>query len=418
MNPSAQPQSATDANEAQNFRFVARQPIFNREQQIFGYELLFRDGVDNFFKAEDPEAAARSTLDSSLLVGLDVLCDGQRAFINCTRDLLLKDCMTLLPSGQAVVEVLETVEPDDLVMAACERLKIAGYTIALDDFVANDPRQPMIPMADILKVDFARTTLAERASILKEHKGSRCRMLAEKVETRDDFLKAKEMGFVYFQGFYLRHPEILKAREIPQNRLNYLRLLEMVSRQEMVLRELEELIKREASVLYRLLRYLNSPVFGFATTIRSVRHALAILGEREVRRWIRLVALVSAGMEKSSDMVLCALVRARFCELLSTRIGQTESDLFLLGLLSMMDAILEVPMSQVLEHVPLDAETKAVLLGGTGRLRPVYQLMLAREAGDWEQAKGFAAHLRLEESEIGEIWWQAMQWARQVSATA
>jgi EAL and modified HD-GYP domain-containing signal transduction protein len=418
VNPSAQPQSATDANEAQNFRFVARQPIFNREQQIFGYELLFRDGVDNFFKAEDPEAAARSTLDSSLLVGLDVLCDGQRAFINCTRDLLLKDCMTLLPSGQAVVEVLETVEPDDLVMAACERLKIAGYTIALDDFVANDPRQPMIPMADILKVDFARTTLAERASILKEHKGSRCRMLAEKVETRDDFLKAKEMGFVYFQGFYLRHPEILKAREIPQNRLNYLRLLEMVSRQEMVLRELEELIKREASVLYRLLRYLNSPVFGFATTIRSVRHALAILGEREVRRWIRLVALVSAGMEKSSDMVLCALVRARFCELLSTRIGQTESDLFLLGLLSMMDAILEVPMSQVLEHVPLDAETKAVLLGGTGRLRPVYQLMLAREAGDWEQAKGFAAHLRLEESEIGEIWWQAMQWARQVSATA
>jgi c-di-GMP-related signal transduction protein len=380
VNPSAQPQPAPEATELQNFRFVARQPIFNREQQIFGYELLFRDGVDNFFKAEDPEAAARSTLDSSLLVGLDLLCDGQRAFINCTRDLLLKDCMTLLPSGQAVVEVLETVEPDDLVMAACERLKVAGYTIALDDFIANDPRQPMIPMADILKVDFARTTLADRATILKEHKGSRCRMLAEKVETRDDFVKAKEMGFVYFQGFYLRHPEILKAREIPQNRLNYLRLLEMVSRQEMVLRELEELIKREASVLYRLLRYLNSPVFGFATTIRSVRHALAILGEREVRRWIRLVALVSAGMDKSSDMVLCALVRARFCELLSPRVGQTESDLFLLGLLSMMDAILEIPMTQVLEHVPLDAETKAVLLGGTGRLRPVYQLMLAREA--------------------------------------
>ena len=417
MNPSAQAQPAKDAPELQNFRFVARQPIFNRDQHIFGYELLFRDGVDNFFKADDPEAAARSTLDSSLLVGLDVLCDGQRAFINCTRDLLLKDCMTLLPSGQAVVEVLETVEPDDLVIAACERLKVAGYTIALDDFVANDPRGPLIPLADILKVDFARTTLEERAGILKAHKGTRCRMLAEKVETREEFDKAKEMGFVYFQGFYLRHPEILKAREIPQNRLNYLRLLEMVSREEMVLRELEDLIKREASVLYRLLRYLNSPVLGFATTIHSVRHALAILGEREVRRWIRLVALVSAGMQKSSDMVLCALVRARFCELLSPKIGKTESDLFLVGLLSMMDAILEVPMSQVLEHVPLDAETKAVLLGGTGRLRPVYQLMLAREAGDWEQAKSFAAHLRLEESEVGEIWWQAMEWARQVSST-
>ena len=224
------------------------------------------------------------------------------------------------------------------------------------------------------------------------------------------------MGFVYFQGFYLRHPEILKAKEIPQNRLNYLRLLEMVSREEMVLRELEEAITRDASVLYRLLRYLNSPAFGSATTIRSVRHALAILGEREVRRWIRLVALVSAGMQKSSHLVLCALLRARFCELLSPKIGNSESDLFLLGLLSMMDAILEVPMTQVLEHVPLDAETKAV--GGTGRLRPVYQLMLAREAGDWEQAKSFAAHLRVEEGEVAEMWWQAMQWARQASAGA
>jgi c-di-GMP-related signal transduction protein len=256
----------------------------------------------SFFKTDDPEAAARSTLDTSLLFGLDVLCDGQRAFINCTRDLLLKDCMNLLPSGQSVVEVLETVKPDDLVIAACERLKVAGYTIALDDFVADDPRQPLVPMVDILKIDFARTTVAERAALLKEHKGSRCRMLAEKVETQEEFLKAKEMGFVYFQGYFLRHPEILKAKEIPQNRLNYLRLLEMVSREEMVLRELEELIKREASVLYRLLRYLNSPVFGFATTIHSVRHALAILGEREVRRWIRLVALVSAGAQKSLDI--------------------------------------------------------------------------------------------------------------------
>ena len=417
MNPSAQAQAAPDPRQAPSFRFVARQPIFTREQQIFGYELFFRNGIDNFFKTDDVEAAARNTLDTSLLFGLDVLCDGQRAFINCTRDLLLKDCMNLLPSGQAVVEVLETVQVDDLVVAACDRLKIAGYTIALDDFVADDPRQSLVPMADILKIDFARTSLADRAALLKEHKASRCRMLAEKVETREDFLKAKDMGFVYFQGFYLRHPEVLKAREIPHNHLNYLRLLEMVMREEMVLRELEELIKQEASVLYRLLRYLNSPVFGFATTIHSVRHALAILGEREVRRWIRLVALVSAGAQKSSDLVLCALVRARFCELLSPRIGDTESDLFLLGLLSMMDAILEVPMSQVLEHVPLDAETKAVLLGGTGRLRPVYQLMLARESGDWETAKSFAAHLHLEESDVGEIWWQAMQWARQVSAS-
>jgi EAL and modified HD-GYP domain-containing signal transduction protein len=240
-------------------------------------------------------------------------------------------------------------------------------------------------------------------------------MLAEKVETREEFFTARDMGFVYFQGYYFRHPEVLKTREIPANRVNYLRLLEAVSQPELDQKELERLIKSEASILYRLLRYLNSPMFAFANEVHSVRHALTILGEREVRRWIRLVALVSAGMQKASDLVLCALVRARFCELLSPKVRHGESDLFLMGLLSLMDAILEVPKSQVLEHVPLDQDTKTVLLGGTGRLRPMYQLMLAQEAGDWAGAQASAAQLLVSESEVAEWWWQAMKWARQVS---
>jgi len=415
VNPPTSAQNACEVEGGQSFRFVARQPIVNRDQQVFGYELLFRDGIENFFRAKDAEAAARSTLDSSLLMGLDVLCDGRRAFINCTRDLLLKDCITLLPSGQAVAEVLETVEPDELVIAACERLKVAGYLIALDDFVADDPRQALVPLADILKVDFARTTPEQRAALMKTHGPWRCRMLAEKVETKEEFFAARDLGFVYFQGFYFRHPEVLKAREIPANRANYLRLLEAVSRPELDLKDLEAVIKSEASVLYRLLRYLNSPMFAFATEVRSVRHALAILGEREVRRWIRLVALVSAGLQKSSDLVLCAMVRARFCELLSPKVRHGESDLFLVGLLSLMDAILEVPMAQVVEQVPLDQETKSVLLNGEGKLRPIYQLTLAQEAGNWEAARESAGQLRISESEVAALWWEAMQWARRVS---
>jgi EAL and modified HD-GYP domain-containing signal transduction protein len=407
-------QSASAAK--QDFRFVARQPILDDAEQVFGYELLFRDGIENFFRATDVEAAARSTLDSTLLMGFDVLCDGQRAFLNCTRDLLLKDGVMLLPAPQTVVEVLESVAPDDLVVAACERLKAAGYTIALDDFVANDPREPMVPLADIVKVDFECTTVEQRAALVKRHGGARCRMLAEKVETRQQFVEARDMGFVYFQGYFFRRPEVLKTREIPANRLNYLRLLDAVSRSELDIRELEELIKREASLLYRLLRYLNSPLFAFATEIHSVRHALAILGEREARRWIRLVVLVCAGLQKSSDLVLTALVRARFCELLSAKVGKAESDLFLVGLVSMMDAILEVPMAEVLEKIALDQDTKTVLTGGKGKLRPVYQLMLAQEAGAWAQASASAAALRISESEAGQLWWQALTWARQVNS--
>jgi EAL and modified HD-GYP domain-containing signal transduction protein len=167
---------------------------------------------------------------------------------------------------------------------------------------------------------------------------------------------------------------------------------------------------------YRLLRYLNSPAFGFATEIHSVRHALAILGEREVRRWIRLIATLGAGQGKPTDLVLTALVRARFCELLSPKVSGGETDLFLMGMLSLMDAILEIPMRRVLENVPIDMESKAALLGGVSSLRPFYQLMLAQESGEWRAVSELSSQLHLSESEVGDAHWQAMQWARQVSA--
>jgi c-di-GMP-related signal transduction protein len=397
-------------------QFVARQPILTVDEKVFGYELLFRDGVEDFFRHSDADEASRSTLNTAMLLGLDVLCDGRRAFVNCTREILLKDYITLLPSEQAVAEILETVPADDLVVAACRRLKEAGYTIALDDFAVDDPREALTDLADIIKVDVRATSPADAAAMVKRYGPWRCRMLAEKVETREEFLATKKAGFLYFQGYFFRRPEVLTAHEIPANRMNYLRMLKAVSQRELDVREIENLVKSEAALCYRLLRYLNSAAFGFATEIHSVRHALAILGEREVRRWIRLVATLGAGQGKSSELVLSAMVRARFCELLSPKIPHGDSDLFLLGLLSMMDVILEIPMSQVLDNIPIDQETKAALLGGASRLRVFYQLMLAQESGEWKTAADLTTQLHLTEKDVAEAHWQAMQWAREVSS--
>jgi c-di-GMP-related signal transduction protein len=399
-----------------NVRYVARQPILTREEQVFGYELLFRDGIENYFRGSDPEAASRSTLDSSILMGLDVLCGNRRAFVNCTREVLIKDYITLLPSSLAVVEILETVTPDDQVLAACHRLKEAGYMIALDDFAIDDPREPLTDLADIIKVDLRRTAPEQCAQLVQRYGPWRCRMLAEKVETREEFFTARKAGFVYFQGYFFREPEVLSTHEIPANQLNYVRMLQAVSRAELDHREIENLIKSEASLCYRLLRYMNSAAFSFVTEIHSVRHAMQLLGEREVRRWVRLVATFGPGQSKSSELVLAALVRARFCELLSPKVPHGDSDLFLMGLFSLMDTILETPMSDLLVNIPVDQETKAILLGGASRLRPVYQLMLARESGEWQQAAELAQQLHVTESEVAEGYWQAMQWARQVSA--
>lgn len=414
----AKDHSAAAAKPAQFHRFVARQPILTGDEKTFGYELLFRDGVEDYFRNPDSEAASRSTLDTSLLMGLDVLSDGRRAFINCTRDVLLKDYITLLPPAQTGVEVLETVPVDDLVTAACYRLKEAGYLIALDDFAVNDPRESLVSVADVIKVDMRATSPADAADMVKRYRAKRCQLLAEKVETHDEFVAAKKAGFVYFQGYFFRRPELMQAREIPANRANYLRLLQAISRPELDPRELEDAIKGEASLCYRLLRYLNSPVFGFSAQIKSIRHALAILGEREVRRWLRLVVTLGATQDKPSDLVLSALVRARFGELLASKIKHGESDLFLVGLLSLMDAILEVRMGVVLEGISLDQEARAVLLGDKSILSGFYRLMLAQEAGDWQTVAATNLELHLPDSFVAECHWKAMQWAREMVSGA
>jgi c-di-GMP-related signal transduction protein len=397
-------------------RYVARQPIFDRDKKVFGYELLFRDDMDNAFHSVDPDAASRSTLDSSLLVGLDVLCDGRRAFLNCTRETLISGLVTLLPSHSTVVEILETVPVDAEVITACQRLKEAGYLIALDDYVSGDPREPLAEMADILKVDLKLTTLEQRAALVKKHGPWRCRMLAEKVENLAEFVAARDQGFVYFQGYFLRRPEMMTTHDVPANAVNYIRMLQAVSQPDLDVPELDKLIKTEASICYRLLRYMNSARFGFKNEIHSVRHALAILGDREVRRWVRLIATVGAGQDKTSDLVLCALVRARFGELLAPLVRHGESDLFLLGLLSMLDTMLEIPMSEILEKIPLDTETKAVLRGEPSLLRPIYQLMLAHESGEWEAARSICDTLQIDADTVATSYWQAQQWAREISS--
>jgi EAL and modified HD-GYP domain-containing signal transduction protein len=287
--------------------------------------------------------------------------------------------------------------------------------IALDDYVANDPREGLAGMADIIKVDMQLTSEEQRTAMIKQFAPWHCRMLAEKIETHAEFVRTREQGFVYFQGYFFRRPEMMNTHDMPANQMNYLRMLQEVSRPELELAALEKLVKAEASVCYRLLRYLNSPMFGFQSEIHSIRHALSILGERDVRRWVRLVAAVGAGQEKTSDLVLSALVRGRFGELLSPRVAHGESDLFLMGLLSLIDAMMEMPMEDVLEKIPLDHATKSVLLGQPSALRPVYQLMLAHESGEWEAAAELSRKLHLDSEDVGGLYWQAQEWGREVS---
>jgi c-di-GMP-related signal transduction protein len=394
---------------------VARQPIFTRDERVFGYELLFREGMESCFSARDIEAACRSTVDSSLLMGLDTLCGNTYAFVNCTREALLQGHATLLPAHTTVVEVLESVQPDAEVEAACHSLKKAGYLLALDDFVPDDAREPLTAIVDFIKLDLLATPKTQWQSMVARY-APRIQMLAEKVETREEFQATRSMGFLYFQGYFFQRPVIVSATEVPPSQLNYVRMLNLVHAPTIDFGKLEKLIKQEASLCYRLLRYLNSAIFGFAREIRSVRHALSMLGEDEIRRWISLAATVGAGQQRPAELLQTALVRAHFCELISRRLPRGEAEYFLLGLFSLIDAILGMPMQRILQGLPLDREIKSALLGVPSKLSPLYDLMISQENANWAKCGEIAGRLHIREQEIADAYLQSVHWAREVMA--
>jgi c-di-GMP-related signal transduction protein len=242
-------------------RFLACLPIFNAARVVYGYELLFRSGPENRYDAVHEDMASASTVDNILLFGMERLIPGCRAFLNCTRDFLIRDFATMLPKDRVVLEILETVPTDDEVHDACRRLKQAGYQLALDDFEERPDWKPLVDIADYIKVDLLATTPADQLHLAQTYLPMNIRLAAEKVETYDDFHRTRRWGYAYFQGYFFSRPEMLTRRDIPANQMNYLLVLQAANRAQMDIDEVSARIKAEASLSFRLLRYLNSPAF-------------------------------------------------------------------------------------------------------------------------------------------------------------
>jgi c-di-GMP-related signal transduction protein len=400
---------------------IARQPILTRDDEVVGYELFFRENQEEERFTSDSDGATSVMIDSLSVMGFDVLCDGRLAFIKCTRQMLVEDGLALLPPSEVVVEIHETVPPDESVLTACLRLKERGYAIALDNFLPGDEREPIVAWADYIKIDIKKVVPEVAADLVARYASKQCHMLAQKVETRLDQVIAIKNRFTHFQGYFFRHPERVRARQIPANQASHLRLLQAVSKPEMDFAEIEDLIKQEPAFCYRLLRYLNSPLLAAPSPVQSVRHGLNLLGERELARWIRMATTLDMGQKKSSDLILSSLVRARFCELLAPKVKHGESDLFLMGILSLMDAILEVPIGVILDNLSLNQEIKAQLLcgktGGKTTLSAIYDLMVTREEGDWGAVTKLGKELDLSLCFVNKTYNEAMRWAREITST-
>jgi len=393
---------------------IARQPIFNINLKIYGYELLFRRIITADSIDFDPEEATSSVLVNGMfLIGLEELTKGKPAFVNFSRKMLINDVMTFLPNKDIAIEILESVEPDEICLQACTKLKKAGYKIVLDDFVYHAKFEPFIAIADIIKVDFLLSSAAECEALPKRfQKRKDLIFLAEKVETYDQYSQAIQWGYSLFQGYFFCKPVILNTRDIQGNKLVYFQLLKELNNPLVSFDQLEHIIQRDVSLSYKILKYVNSAAMGIRTQINSVRQALTMLGRKNMEKFITLVLLKGFSADKPSELLVTSIIRGRFAELTASRLrlrGQTSAA-FLVGMFSLVDALLDRSMDKFLMELPLSADIVAALRREPSVLTSILEMVIAYEQGNWERYEVYCHKLDLKSEDVKQMYMDAVIW--------
>jgi len=394
---------------------VARQPIFDVNLNVFGYELLFRSDFIDHYNGTDGDQATRNVIANSfLLIGMGALTNGKRAFINFTANSITNNIASILPPHLVAVELLENIIPNQEIINACKKLKQEHYLLVLDDFVFAPEYVPLIELADIIKVDFRNTPREERCRLVRRLKDYPVKFLAEKVETYEEFQDALQMGFSYFQGYFFCKPFIMSGKNLPGYKANYFRILQEINQPDLEFRQIENILRKDISLTYKLMKFINSSIFGFRNKISSLRQALTLIGQKELTQWVSLIALQGIGEHKPGQLVLESLIRARFAENLAAgKMPKSQiGNAFLMGMFSHIDALLDRPLIEILNEISLDKDIKHALLGiGHNQFFILYKLIQTYERGDWEANTAYAEEMGISEHDILRSYRESLKWA-------
>jgi len=394
-------------------RFVARQTIFDRQREVFGYELLFRSGWENCFRGDNDDATRKMIADGALY-GFDELTRGAPSFVNCTRESLVNGLVTLLPNS-TVLEILESVPGDDEVVAACARYKEMGYKLALDDFQMHDGMHGLIELADYIKIDFRLSDAAERKEIMAVLKGKNPVLIAEKVETEQEFQAALAEGFSLFQGYFFCYPTVFSKKRAPTNGANYLYLLSALSQGRFDVVQLGLLLKSEVALSYQLLRLVNSAAYGANHEVRSLKDALVLVGETQFRKLMMNAIAAESCRGRSPELLVHVLHRARFLELMAPFTGENPAEQYLFGLISLMDVMLDMPMADLLEALPLRKEIKAALSGEINQASAALKLFERYREADWAFCMEQSVVLNRSEGQLSDLYRDSLLWAERAA---
>jgi EAL and modified HD-GYP domain-containing signal transduction protein len=390
--------------------FVARQPIFNRRLEVAGYELLFRGGaVSEALVASSEGATATVVLNSFTEIGLERIVGPHTAWVNVSREFVLSGLARTVPPGLVGLELLEDQVIDDRFVDAVRALKTQGYRIALDDFDYTPRAEPLLGLVDVIKLDMLRLGREKLAWHVDRLRPYGAALLAEKLETRGDHAYCADVGCDLFQGFFFRQPELVRDRGIAASRMSLLQVVAALQDASVDFSALEHLISRDLALSFRLLRYINSAFFGLHCEVRSIGHALALLGVENLRHWATLSVLASID-DKPPELTITALVRARFCELAGDHVpSATSGELFTLGLFSVIDALMDAPIVDVLASIPFPQEMREALIAHAGASGMLLECVAALEAADFDTAQAIVAN-------AGELYLEALVWANDAAA--
>ncbi|GLX86670.1 diguanylate phosphodiesterase [Thalassotalea loyana] len=396
--------------------YAARQPILDKNKKLHGYELLFREGLDNVFPEhiDGDEATTKMIEASRFNAGITEFTHGNPAFINFTLDTILKGYATMLANDEVVVEILETVKPGKRLLAECQKLHELGYTLVLDDYKHQKVWAHFYPYISIIKVDILNTSVDEIHDIKNAiAQYPDITLLAEKVETPEQYEQCLALGFELFQGYFFSKPEVVKAKNLSPSQLAMAELLYEMSKPELDLAAITSVFERDVTLSYKLLRYVNSPIFRRRNEISTIKQALVILGLAELKKFLGVLFASNMNPDKPSELVKLSMARAKFCE----NIGETipnkvdTSTTFLIGLLSLIDAILDEEIKVVLDKLPLAQEIKAPLITGKGVMAALILLSEKIEKAEFESVQAIIDKLGLEKDVVVKAYHDALVWA-------
>lgn len=402
----------------QEHAFVGRQPILNRQQQIIGYELLFRlnkDSVSADFTS-DMQAGTNVLVNTLSNMGTDWLVGSKLAFINVAEAMLESNFLELLQPNRVVLEVVESTQPTPELLERLKDLRTQGFGIALDDFVLTPQTAPFMEHANYIKLDIQQLGMPQVPGLSKELRRYPALQVAEKVETKEEFKQCLDIGFDCFQGYYFAHPETLSAKVINPGYANILNLLNML-RNNAEIRDIENALKRDVALSFKLLRYINSAGFGLSCEIQSFRHAVTILGYQKLYRWLTLL-LVTAGAETGAAPALLktAVTRGRLVELLGSHFldGQERDNLFIVGMFSLLDVLLDMPMDQILETLILPENVCDALQHRSGIYGPFLELTEACEDPEMTEVPRICEQLQISPEMLNKAHVQSLAWVEEL----